>query len=179
MSSPQFVCPIDSPLGRLQAWSSPAGLTRLVFVEDGALSDDPAQTRAGIPRAAPALPGDPHGLKPALSAWLAGDFDALDHLPLDVAGMPFQLEVWARLRALPPGRTTTYGALAGQMGQRGGARAVGGALGRNPVAIVIPCHRVIGADGGLVDYAWGLPRKRWLLEHEGALQPEAQGALFG
>jgi methylated-DNA-[protein]-cysteine S-methyltransferase len=93
-------------------------------------------------------------------------------LQLAPEGTPFQQEVWRALREVPYGTTTTYGALARQLGRPDAARAVGMANGRNPIGIVIPCHRVIGSDGTLTGYGGGLPRKRWLLEHEsdGALR---------
>ena len=89
-------------------------------------------------------------------------------LSLAPRGTAFQHAVWKQLRAIPYGETISYGTLARRVGNPRAARAVGHANGRNPIAIVIPCHRVIGADGGLVGYAGGLPMKRWLLEHEGA-----------
>ena len=80
---------------------------------------------------------------------------------------PFQRAVWAALRRIPAGSTTSYGALSAEIGRPAAVRAVGLANGANPVAIVVPCHRVIGADGSLTGYGGGLPRKRWLLAHEG------------
>jgi methylated-DNA-[protein]-cysteine S-methyltransferase len=96
------------------------------------------------------------------------DFD----LPLAPAGTAFQLRVWAALRAIPYGQTVTYGELAGQLGNPAASRAVGLANGKNPISIVVPCHRVIGADGSLTGYGGGLDRKRFLLALEsGARQP--------
>ncbi len=89
--------------------------------------------------------------------------------PLAAAGTPFQLRVWEALRAIPFGRTTSYGALAVSLGGATLTRAVGRANGANPIAIVVPCHRVIGADGSLVGYAGGIAHKRALLRHEGVL----------
>ena len=85
----------------------------------------------------------------------------------NTAGTPFQRAVWAALRAIPVGATTTYGAIAAALGKPGASRAVGMANGSNPVAIVVPCHRVVGANASLTGFGGGLPRKRWLLEHEG------------
>ena len=103
-------------------------------------------------------------------AWLAAYFDGtsadIDDLPLDVRGAPFELRVWTALRAIPPGQTTSYGAIAKAVGSPDAARAVGAANGANPIAIVVPCHRVIGASGSLVGYGGGLDRKTWLIEHE-------------
>lgn len=111
------------------------------------------------------VPG--HPVAEALAAYFAGDLDALTSLPVAPSGTPFQRSVWAALREIPPGRTWSYAQLAERVGSV--ARAVGAANGANPVGIVIPCHRVIGADGALVGYAGGLEAKRWLLRHEGAL----------
>ena len=88
---------------------------------------------------------------------------------VDTGGTAFQRDVWSALRQIPCGETTSYGAMAKSMGRPGAARAVGITNGRNPVALVLPCHRVIGADGSLTGYAGGIERKRWLLRHEGAL----------
>jgi len=89
-------------------------------------------------------------------------------VPVRAGGTPFQRVVWAALREIPPGRTTSYGQLAARLGRPGASRAVGLANGANPVAIAVPCHRVIGADGTLTGYGGGIERKRWLLEHERA-----------
>ena len=105
----------------------------------------------------------------ALDAYFGGDATALDALPVATAGSDFQRSVWAALRAIPAGTTTGYGALAAQIGKPGAARAVGLANGANPIGIVVPCHRVIGANGTLTGYAGGIARKEWLLRHEGAL----------
>ena len=86
---------------------------------------------------------------------------------MKTAGTPFQLEVWAALRTIPAGSTQSYGGLAAQIGRPNAMRAVGLANGSNPIAIVVPCHRVIGADATLTGYGGGIDRKRWLLAHEG------------
>ncbi len=101
-----------------------------------------------------------------LAAFFAGDLAAVDALDVATNGSPFQRRVWTALRAIAPGTTTTYGALAGALGQPTAARAVGLANGANPIAIVVPCHRVVGADGSLTGYGGGLERKEWLLAHE-------------
>jgi methylated-DNA-[protein]-cysteine S-methyltransferase len=100
----------------------------------------------------------------ALRDYFAGDPRALDALPAAPEGTPFQKRVWAALREIPAGRTWSYGQLARRVGSH--PRAVGGANGANPVALVIPCHRVIASDGTLCGYGGGLDRKRWLLDHE-------------
>jgi methylated-DNA-[protein]-cysteine S-methyltransferase len=101
----------------------------------------------------------------ALDAYLAEGSSGF-HLPLDLRGTAFQRTVWAALRAIPPGDTVTYAELARRVGRPGAARAVGSAVARNPVSIVVPCHRVVGSDGSLTGYAGGVERKRWLLAHE-------------
>jgi methylated-DNA-[protein]-cysteine S-methyltransferase len=101
-----------------------------------------------------------------LDAYFAGELQEFD-LPLAAKGTSFQSEVWAALREVPFGTTTSYGALARRLGRPvGAARAVGACNGRNPIGIVVPCHRVIGSTGSIVGYAGGLDRKRWLLAHE-------------
>ncbi|WP_245504164.1 methylated-DNA--[protein]-cysteine S-methyltransferase [Lichenihabitans psoromatis] len=102
----------------------------------------------------------------ALSAYFEGDIRALDTLKVETGGTAFQRQVWAALRGIPPGTTTTYGRLAAALGHPTASRAVGLANGANPIAIVVPCHRVVGADGRLTGFGGGLPRKQWLLTHE-------------
>lgn len=104
-----------------------------------------------------------------LQRYFAGDHSAVAQIPVATAGTPFQRQVWSALRTIPAGQTRTYGALARDLGSPGASRAVGLANGANPVAIVVPCHRVIGANGALTGFGGGLHRKQWLLEHEGAL----------
>jgi methylated-DNA-[protein]-cysteine S-methyltransferase len=105
----------------------------------------------------------------ALQRYFGGDFGALDALEVDTGGTPFQQSVWRALRRIPAGSTWSYARLASEIGRPSATRAVAAANGANPVSIVIPCHRVIGSDGSLTGYGGGLPRKRWLLVHEGAL----------
>jgi len=116
----------------------------------------------------------PHGahldrLQRQLRAYFRGDLREFD-LPLDLAGTPWQRKVWSALLEIPYGSTTSYGALAGRLGKPGGSRAVGRANGENYVAIVVPCHRVVQADGGLRGYGGGLHRKRWLLDLEAGVR---------
>jgi methylated-DNA-[protein]-cysteine S-methyltransferase len=118
----------------------------------------------------------PRRITQALSAYFAGEFDRLNDIPWRVAGKPFQRNVWNALPKIPPGTTMSYGALAAKLGSPKAMRAVGHANGANPISVVIPCHRLIGADGSLVKYGGGLERKRWLLAHEGAIASEAGGA---
>jgi methylated-DNA-[protein]-cysteine S-methyltransferase len=103
-----------------------------------------------------------------LAAYFAGELRAFS-LPLAPRGSEFQRKVWAALGEIRFGATSTYGALARRLGAPNCARAVGHANARNPLAILVPCHRVVGANGALTGYAAGVPRKRWLLRHEGAL----------
>jgi methylated-DNA-[protein]-cysteine S-methyltransferase len=110
---------------------------------------------------------NPFGLSDRLRAYLAGDLAATEKIPVETGGTPFQREVWAALRRIPTGTTISYADLAREVGRPTAMRAVGMINGRNPVAIVVPCHRVIGKDSSLTGYAGGLHRKRWLLRHEG------------
>lgn len=103
-----------------------------------------------------------------LTAYFNGDLTALDPISAAPAGTDFQRRVWSALSAIKPGTTTTYGAIARAIGAPNANRAVGLAIGANPVALVIPCHRIIGANGSLTGYNGGLPRKSWLLAHEAA-----------
>jgi methylated-DNA-[protein]-cysteine S-methyltransferase len=111
---------------------------------------------------------DPGGFSGRLRAYLAGELAALDGIPVSLGGTPFQRQVWAALRTIPAGRVVAYSALAQALGRPGAARAVGSANARNPVSIIVPCHRLVGADARLRGYAGGLARKEWLLRHERA-----------
>lgn len=145
------------------------------------------RTRGGVLEAldfedAPGTP--PEGaLRARLEAYFAGDLDALSAIEVRPAsGTAFQRRVWEELRRIPAGETISYAELARRIGRPSAVRAVGAANGRNPIALVVPCHRVIGKDGSLTGYAGGLERKRWLLEHEGArarqtIDPAAQAVL--
>jgi methylated-DNA-[protein]-cysteine S-methyltransferase len=112
----------------------------------------------------------------ALAAYFEGTRRAFD-LPLDrEQGTAFQRAVWGALEAIPFGATTTYGGVAGTLGAPAAVRAVGGAIGKNPWGIIVPCHRVVGTNGALTGFAGGLARKRWLLEHEGLRVDGGRGA---
>lgn len=111
---------------------------------------------------------EPSGARRALERYLAGDLHALDGLQVVHGGTPFQRRVWHALRAIPVGVTISYGELARRLDMPTAARAVGMANGQNAIGIVVPCHRVIGADQRLTGYAGGLERKQWLLAHERA-----------
>lgn len=114
----------------------------------------------------------PSPARHAMEAYFAGDIAAIGNLPVETGGTAFQREVWAALRRIPAGETMSYGRLAATIGRPKAVRAVGLANGANPVGIVVPCHRVIGANAALTGYGGGLERKRWLLAHEGAANLE-------
>lgn len=114
---------------------------------------------------------NPFGFTAALESYFAGDIESIQSLPVLTTGTPFQQSVWKALRSIPAGETTSYGNLAKKLGAPAAMRAVGLANGANPVSIVVPCHRVIGANGSLTGYGGGLHRKRWLLEHEQKSRP--------
>lgn len=144
-----------SPIGPLYLESSGAALTRAAF------SGIPGQDRDPILEEA----------RRQLDLYFAGSLRQFD-LPLDPVGTPFQKAVWQALRAIPWGCTESYGGLASTLGKPGAARAVGGACNRNPIPVIIPCHRVLGSDGRLTGYAAGPEKKRFLLDLEGGLIPK-------
>jgi methylated-DNA-[protein]-cysteine S-methyltransferase len=157
----KFFCYVESPIGQLFLTSDAAALTGLYM---------------GTPSKRP-IPGDdwtedatagvlPQALQ-QLKEYFAGlrcNFD----LPLRLQGTEFQQRVWRQLTKIPFGETWSYGQLAKRLDNPNASRAVGLANGRNPIAVIVPCHRVIGADGSLTGFGGGLPRKQWLLTHEGA-----------
>ena len=153
-----------SPVGSLLLAGDAQGLSLIAFESGG--------------RPAPAGAGwrdDPAALRPALEqigAYFAGELTEFD-LTLAPAGTGFQRQVWGALREIPYGQTLSYGELARRIGRPGASRAVGAANGANPLPVVIPCHRVIGSDGGLTGFGGGLDVKLWLLDHE-----RGQGRLF-
>ena len=163
---------------RLHRLATPIGDALLVSDGDGALCvfefaeyedrmERPLRLYYGLRRMSPQAPA-PAKLKRAIDAYFGGKLDALDQIDCSTGGTPFQRAVWAALRKIPVGRTTSYGALAAKLGVPKAVRAVGLANGANPIGVVVPCHRVIGSDGTLTGYGGGIERKRWLLEHEGA-----------
>jgi methylated-DNA-[protein]-cysteine S-methyltransferase len=109
----------------------------------------------------------PEGVRTAVEAYFSGDVGALDGVTVKTGGTAFQKSVWAALRTIPAGETRSYGQLAAAIGSPKAVRAAGLANGQNPIAVIVPCHRVIGSNGTLTGYAGGLERKRWLLKHEG------------
>ena len=120
---------------------------------------------------------DPGGVCARLGDYLLGELDALDEVVVDGGGTAFQRKVWTELRKIEPGQALSYGALARRLGMPNSVRAVARANALNPISIVVPCHRVIGSDGSLTGYGGGLPRKRWLLEHEGVVLRSAGAPL--
>ena len=152
---------VDSPLGPVTLVGQAGALAGVYLHEQRHL---PPTSSLG-PRDDATLPH----LQEQLSAYLAGELQDFD-VELAPLGTPFQAEVWAALRRVSYGTTTTYGALAAAVGRPTAVRAVGAANGRNPYCLVVPCHRVVGADGSLTGYAGGLARKRFLLDLE-ARQP--------
>ncbi len=110
---------------------------------------------------------DPAGAVTALDQYFHGRITALDDVPVELNGTPFQRQVWMALRRIRAGATASYAGLARTIGMPSSVRAVGAANGANPVALIVPCHRVIGSNGSLTGYGGGLDRKRWLLQHEG------------
>jgi methylated-DNA-[protein]-cysteine S-methyltransferase len=157
---------------------SPLGVIRLVHDDEGALrsldfEDFEARNLRLLRRHYG--PGElvvgkaPAAVKTALVDYFDGDLSALGSVRIATKGTAFQEAAWAALRAIPAGTTRSYAQQAAAIGRPKAVRAVGRANGDNPVAIVTPCHRVIGADGELTGFGGGLHRKRWLLEHEGAL----------
>jgi len=113
-----------------------------------------------------------------LAAYFAGTSAEIGDLPLEMHGAAFETRVWKALTRIPPGQTTSYGAIAKALGSAAASRAVGAANGANPIAIIVPCHRVIGSSGSLTGYGGGLDRKTWLLEHERRWSHEPQASLF-
>lgn len=154
----------NSPVGPLVVASHASGVCALEFGDDWPRAGKHlARWFGATPTSAT---GDPAGAVPRLEAYFSGELDALNDLAIDARGTDFQRRVWRELQTILPGHPISYRELAERVGCPSGSRAVGSANHCNPLAIVVPCHRVIGADGGLRGYAGGLDRKRWLLEHE-------------
>jgi methylated-DNA-[protein]-cysteine S-methyltransferase len=160
---------------QLSTYKSPFSLLQLVFDEAGTLRALDFNDRASrmhrllrehygeytLTKGTP-----PANVVRALDDYFGGDLAALGCVPTAMGGTPFQLAVWRALRTIKPGTTRSYGQIATRVGRPTASRAVGAANGANPIALVVPCHRVIGANGTLTGYAGGLARKQWLLDHE-------------
>lgn len=157
---------LQSPIGLLRISGSSAGITEVRFCDES--------TEPPVLDAVPACLQD---CVQQLQAYFDGSRTSFD-VKLAPTGTTFQQQVWQQLAAIPHGTTSSYLAVARAVSGEKAIRAVGAANGRNPICIIVPCHRVIGSDGSLTGYAGGLWRKEWLLRHEGALQPSPQISLF-
>jgi len=167
-----FVDRLDSPLGDLLVAHDDAGRVRaLDFADHEARMRRLLRRHVGDDHLSP-TPA-PRDVLRAIESYFAGDLAALEGIPVQTSGTVFQERVWGALRRIPAGTTTSYGALAASLGQPTAVRAVGLANGANPVVLVLPCHRVVGADGSLTGYGGGIDRKRWLLAHERSGTPVA------
>lgn len=156
---------ISSPVGELLLLADAAGLLRVLEFHDASDRWRPLLARS-FREAELVEKADAFGHASTMRRYFEGEIDVIDTIKVKAAGSAFQLAVWKALRRIPAGATTSYGAIAKQLGRPEASRAVGLANGANPIAIVVPCHRVIGADGSLTGYGGGLERKRWLLAHE-------------
>lgn len=167
---------LETPLGEVTLASTPAGLVGLAFEDrvDGLWRF--LESRFGSIE--PDTPGRPDPAETNLRAYFEGTIGALERIRTDAGGTEFQRRVWAALRRIPGGQTTSYGELARSIGQPTGFRAVATVNATNPVAIVIPCHRVIHADGSISGYGGGVERKKWLLRHEADNVPFVLGATI-
>jgi methylated-DNA-[protein]-cysteine S-methyltransferase len=154
---------LESPIGPLTAAERAGRVCLLHFGEDGPAIDRMFDTwYPGEARARQPLGEISHRLR----RYFAGELDALDGVPVELNGTDFQKHVWLALRRIPSGATISYAELARRIGNASAVRAVGSANGANPVAVIVPCHRVIGSDGSLTGYGGGIERKQWLLAHE-------------
>jgi len=165
---------LETPLGTLFIGRCAAGYSRLEFIEATGHTHTLESSLARLEReAGEPVRRDPEAVAEAVAQfteYFAGARATFD-LPLAAQGTPFQHEVWDALRTIPAGETRSYGQVAEAIGQPTASRAVGAANGQNPLIIVVPCHRVIGANGTLMGYGAGIERKRWLLDHEARWMP--------
>ena len=162
------ICACPTPLGKLTLAASPNGLAGAWFEDQ---QHCPPELTGAVNTTWPSAPAHPVLREAArqIDAYFSGELNVFD-LPLDLSdGTDFQRAVWQALLTLPRGHTCTYGELSARIGRPSAVRATGGAIGRNPISIIVPCHRVIGQGGALTGYAGGLARKRALLQLEGAL----------
>ena len=162
---------LDTPTGRMLLLTDEQGLVHALDWED---HHDRTQRLLGRYYRHVTLTlreaGKESAAKRALLAYFSGRLDAIERLRVATSGSEFQNQVWTALRQIPTGNTLSYGALAKKIGRPAAVRAVGLANGSNPIAIIVPCHRVIGANASLTGYAGGLERKRWLLQHEASAE---------
>ena len=154
---------MTSPVGELTLVGSDAGLRAVLW---------PVERDGRVTFSENVEPGE-HGVlaqaENQIIEYLAGDRTSFD-VPLDLVGTDFQIDVWNALNEIPFGETQSYGELAEHLNKPGAARAVGAATGRNPVSIIIPCHRLVGSSGKLTGFAGGIDAKKWLLQHEQATE---------
>jgi len=160
---------LESPIGPLTTADRGGRVCLLHFGADGPVVDEMFERwYPGEPRDRRRLPS----IERLLGRYFDGDLAVLDTIPVELNGTAFQKQVWQALRRIPSGSTISYAELARRIGNPSAIRAVGTANGANPVAVIVPCHRVIGSDGGLTGYGGGLDRKQWLLTHEGCTVPK-------
>jgi methylated-DNA-[protein]-cysteine S-methyltransferase len=153
---------------------TPAGPLTLLAGDDGVcgagFTTDPAALLQLLPARQRQIAVSPvtdlGDVSKAIAAYFEGELAALDSIPVTLDGSAFQRAVWDALRSVPAGAPVSYRVLAARAGAASAVRAAGSACGRNPVAVIVPCHRIVRSDGGLGGYLWGLERKRWLLQHE-------------
>ncbi len=157
----------DSPIGALTVAAHGARVCLLHFGDDG--PGPRGMLQRWYPGVSVERHADPGGAVTTLHAYFGGSLAALDSVEVEMNGTPFQKRVWDALRSVRHGTTTSYAAIAKAIGSPAAVRAVGAANGANPVAVIVPCHRIIGSGGSLTGYGGGLDRKRWLLHHEGAM----------
>lgn len=158
---------ISTPIGVMMIAADREGSLRAaLFTEDDAVLTRQLRLHYGQNGFALTPARNPHGLSDAIHSYFSGELGVIDTLPVKTGGTPFQQKVWRALRKIPCGTTTSYGKLAERIGHATAVRAVGLANGANPVAVIVPCHRVIGSNGSLTGYGGGIERKRWLLDHE-------------
>ena len=161
----------DTPVGPMMVLASDRALGALEFWKPGRMARLDARLQRWF--APYEVVDDVNPIVEQTGDWIARYFagQPAEDPPLDMRGADFELRVWAALRTIPRGTTTSYGEIARRIGAPAASRAVGMANGANPIAIIVPCHRVIGANGTLTGYGGGLDRKAWLLAHEGAYSP--------
>jgi O-6-methylguanine DNA methyltransferase len=157
-----------TPLGPIHLEFTASGLKNLIFAEKGDISQKHSEKSTLETSSLPeeTLHKWRNQLAQALEKYFAAKPVSFEDLPLDLQGSPFHLQVWRELRKIPPGETVSYQELARRLGKPKAARAVGQACGANPIPLIVPCHRVIAANGTLGGFSSGLDRKRWLLQHE-------------
>jgi methylated-DNA-[protein]-cysteine S-methyltransferase len=166
MDMPTYTAFLETPIGLLRISGTDQGITEVKFSED-----TEKQTSTEL------IPDCLQSCVRQLGEYFEGVRQEFD-ISLNPKGTAFQTQVWQQLQLIPYGKTDSYLSVARLVSGEKAIRAVGAANGRNPICIIVPCHRVIGSDGSLTGYAGGLWRKEWLLQHEGALKPSSQFSLF-